>query len=193
MRIILFLFRFILFIKVFNQSTKKMRTPIMLIILSLMLCSCLASLPISVDWRDKGWVTPVKDQGQCNSSYAFAATGSLEGQLLNRTGKLISLSEQQVIDCSTSYGNMGCSWGVTNFVFLYIKQFGGINSEASYRYTGWQGSCKARSSINAPGAKVRGWVDIQRGSEASLMQAVATIGPTTVAIDASQSGFQSYV
>ena len=170
-----------------------MRITILLISLSLMGCSCLASLPSSVDWRQKGWVTPVKNQGQCGSDYVFASTGALEGQLMNTTGQLISLSEQQVVDCSTKYGNMGCNGGVTDWVFSYIKQFGGINTEASYPYTGREGSCKARSSNNAPGAVVKSWVDVQSGSEAALAQAVATIGPTTVAIDASQSGFQSYV
>ena len=158
-----------------------------------MLCSCLASLPSSVNWREQGWVTNVKNQGKCNSSYAFAAIGSLEGQLMNTTGQLIKLSEQQLVDCSTQFRNFGCDSGETDNVFQYLIFSDGINTKASYPYTGKQGSCRERSSKYAPGAAVRSWVDVQSGSEEALAQAVTTIGPTTVAIDSSQSGFQSYV
>ncbi len=98
-------------------------------------------LPKSVDWRPTGAVTSVKDQGKCGSCYAFSAVGSIEGQYWNLTKKTVSLSTEQVVDCSDSYGNKGCGGGVPDWAFDYVWD-NGLETDADYPYGVGSGYCE---------------------------------------------------
>lgn len=139
----------------------------------------------SVDWRTKGAVTPVKDQAQCGSCWAFSTTGGMEGAVAISTGKLLSLSEQQLVDCAGSSGNQGCNGGLMDDAFEWIIQNGGLGSEDSYPYTARDGSCKKVASV----AQISGYTDVT--GEKDLMSA-SNVAPVSIAIEADQSGFQFY-
>uniref|UniRef100_A0A670KCB3 Cathepsin L1-like n=1 Tax=Podarcis muralis TaxID=64176 RepID=A0A670KCB3_PODMU len=147
------------------------------------------SLPSSVDWRSKGYVTPVKDQGSCGSCWAFSATGALEGYLARTTGRLVSLSEQNLVDCSWKQGNQGCNGGWPSWAFQYVMDNHGLDSEQSYPYVGQDLACTYKSADLA--VRINGYVDIPSNDEAALQEAVATYGPVTVALDASDFHFYS--
>jgi len=143
----------------------------------------------SLDWRKSGAVTPIKNQGQCGSCWAFSTTGSVEGVHQLTTAKLVSLSEQNLMDCSTSYGNEGCNGGLMNNAFQYIIANKGIDTEDTYPYLTSQSSCKF--NIANVGATITGYKTVSSGSELSLLAAVQK-QPVSVAIDASRQSFQLY-
>nr|XP_024662028.1 cathepsin L1-like [Maylandia zebra] len=147
-------------------------------------------LPDTVDWRDKGYVTEVKDQKQCGSCWAFSTTGVLEGQHFRKTGKLVSLSEQQLMDCSHSFGNNGCKGGSVKRALQYIQANGGIDTETAYPYKAKGQRCRYKP--DGIGAKCTGYVHVKPSNEETLKKAVATIGPISVGIDASRHSFQFY-
>jgi len=140
-----------------------------------------------IDWVTKGAVTPVKDQGQCGSCWAFSTTGGLEGATQIKTGKLLSLAEQQLVDCAGSAGNQGCNGGLMDDAFTWIKSNGGITDEASYPYHARDGVCKKTvTSV----ASLSSFTDVKKGDESALMAQLQS-GPVSVAVDA-QMGWQTY-
>jgi len=145
-------------------------------------------LPKSVDWRKEGYVTPVKNQAQCGSCWAFAAVATMEGANFKKTGNLVSLSEQNLVDCVTK--DYGCNGGLPADGVEYVIKNKGIDTEKSYPYTARDGRCSY--SKNAIGATMSKVVAIKSGSEASLQSALATEGPVAVGIDASHFSFQFY-
>ncbi|KAK7812034.1 hypothetical protein U0070_018594 [Myodes glareolus] len=146
-------------------------------------------LPKFVDWREKGYVTPVRYQGNCSSCWAFAATGAIEGQMYKKTGKLIPLSVQNLVDCSKSHGNHGCDWGNAYYAFISVWIHGGLEAEATYPYEGKEGPC--RYNPQNASAKIEGFVELPENEDV-LMVAVASQGPIAAAIDALHDSFKFY-
>ena len=147
------------------------------------------TLPTTVDWTTQGAVTPVKDQGQCGSCWAFSATGSMEGAWFLKNGSLVSLSEQQLVDCSTAQGNQGCNGGLMDDAFQYVVS-NGLTTESAYPYTATgPNTCVANGKPVA--AALTGFKDVPTGSEVALMTAIAE-QPVSVAVEADQSVFQFY-
>ncbi|XP_057947928.1 senescence-specific cysteine protease SAG39 [Malania oleifera] len=148
------------------------------------------AVPESMDWRKKGAVTPIKNQGQCGCCWAFSAVAAMEGITQLKTGKLTSLSEQELVDCDVNGGDYGCEGGLMDNAFQFIQQNHGLTTESAYPYEGSDGTCntkKAASSI----AKISGYEDVPSNSEAALLKAVAS-HPVSVAIDGGGYEFQFY-
>jgi len=145
--------------------------------------------PNAINWVEKGYVTPVKNQGHCGSCYSFSATGALEGAWFKKTGKLLSFSEQQIVDCSASFfGNHGCGGGWYQYAWTHVKNKGGIEGESDYPYKARQLNCNFNKD------KVRGTCNGYHNlkGESNLQQALASVGPVSVAIDAGRPGFRNY-
>ncbi|XP_058102061.1 vignain-like [Magnolia sinica] len=147
------------------------------------------NIPPSIDWRQKGAVTNVKDQGQCGSCWAFSTVVAVEGINQIKTKKLVSLSEQELIDCDNT-DNQGCDGGLMEYAFEYIKKNRGITTEENYPYTAVEGTCnlsKEKSRV----VVIDGHENVPENDEDALLKTV-TNQPVSVAIDASSQDFQFY-
>ncbi|XP_069806614.1 cathepsin K-like isoform X2 [Dendropsophus ebraccatus] len=148
----------------------------------------LHALPDSIDYRKKGYVTPVRNQGSCGSCWAFSSVGALEGQLKKKTGKLVNLSPQNLVDCVKK--NDGCGGGYMTNAFEYVRDNNGIDSEEAYPYVGEDQPCNYTAAGKA--AKCKAYKEVTQGNEKALKKAVGTVGPVSVGIDATLSSFQFY-
>jgi cathepsin L len=153
-------------------------------------------LPAAVDWRAKGVVTAVKNQGGCGSCWAFAATEAVESAFALATGRLEVLSEQQVLDCTPNPlecgGDGGCAGGTPELAFARMAELGGLASEWQYPYMSFtgQGVGPCRAAANATGgapplAEVTGFVQLPSNKAEPVLQALAEHGPLAVNVDAS--------
>ncbi|XP_061372668.1 cysteine protease XCP2-like [Gastrolobium bilobum] len=145
--------------------------------------------PKSVDWRKKGAVTQVKNQGSCGSCWAFSTVAAVEGINQIVTGNLTSLSEQELIDCDRTYNN-GCNGGLMDYAFSFIAENGGIHKEDDYPYIMDEGTCEMRKEETEV-VTISGYHDVPQNNEQSLLKALAN-QPLSVAIDASGRDFQFY-
>jgi len=156
--------------------------------------SVIKALPTSFDWRPKGAVTPVKDQGACGSCWSFSTTGNIEGQWFLAGHKLVGLSEQNLVDCDHTCSNymgeqtcdQGCDGGLMQNAYQYIIKNGGIDTEASYPYQGEDGQCQF-SNKNI-GAKIRNYTMLST-NEDQIAAYLVQHGPVSIAANAEEWQF----
>lgn len=149
------------------------------------------SIPDSFDWRNEGCVNKIKDQGQCGSCWAFSAIGAIEGNICARGGSLVDMSEQQLIDCSRAYGNMGCFGGLMENSFAYFLSSRGICLTKDYPYEGKDDNiCRANNC--EPYTNIKSFRLLPGEREDLMKISVANVGPLSVAIDASPMTFRFY-
>jgi C1A family cysteine protease len=144
------------------------------------------TLPTSFDWRDKNAVTPVYNQGQCGSCWAFSATETVESYHFLAGNSMISLSMQQVVDCDTTC--YGCQGGWTYEAYQYLMSAGGQDTYNSYPYTAETGNCQFNP--NNIGAKISGWQYVtQTKDETQMANYMYANGPLSICVDASSWQF----
>ncbi|KAL4319500.1 hypothetical protein GQ457_18G022270 [Hibiscus cannabinus] len=146
------------------------------------------SLPSSIDWRKKGAVTGIKDQGKCGSCWAFSTVVAVEGVNKIKTGELVNLSEQELVDCDKE--NQGCNGGLMEQAFEFIKKSDGLTTEKIYPYEAKDESCDS-SKLNGPVVIIDGYEKVPEKDEKALLKAVAN-QPVSIAIDAGGKDFQFY-
>ncbi|TDG51123.1 hypothetical protein AWZ03_002486 [Drosophila navojoa] len=154
------------------------------------------SLPESFDWREKGGVTPPGSQGPCGSCWAFATISALEGHLFRRTGVLVPLSQQNLVDCADAYGTEGCDGGFQDYGFEYIRDHG-VTLANKYPYEQSENMvCRQNETAGAPPrdsiVKVRDYASIPPGDQDLMMQIIATLGPLACSMNGSPVSFQQY-
>ncbi|KAG2382757.1 hypothetical protein C9374_005337 [Naegleria lovaniensis] len=149
----------------------------------------LQEAPKAFDWREHQAVTPVKDQGSCGSCWTFSTTGNIEGMYAAKTGKLVSLSEQQLVDCDHNCVvwegektcNSGCNGGLMWSSFEFIIKTGGLVTEDSYPYEAVNGRC--RFNVSNAVVKISNWTFVST-HEDEMSAWLANNGPIAVAINA---------
>ncbi|KAJ6735577.1 CYSTEINE PROTEASE FAMILY C1-RELATED [Salix viminalis] len=146
-------------------------------------------LPESVDWRAEGAVNPIKDQGSCGSCWAFSTVAAVEGINQIATGELISLSEQELVDCDRTY-NAGCNGGLMDYAFQFIISNGGLDTDKDYPYVGDDDKCDS-DKMKTKAVSIDGFEDVMPYDEKALQKAVAH-QPVSVAIEASGMALQFY-
>lgn len=146
-----------------------------------------SNLAATIDWRAKGVVNPVKNQASCGSCWSFGATAAIESHYAINYGKLHTLSEQQLVDCSRRYGNMGCNGGLAFYAYEYVQDYG-QQLETSYPYTARDETCKYDKSKTVVG--VSKYYKVTPSSPDQL-KAALNQGPVSVSVDAS-GVFKSY-
>lgn len=143
--------------------------------------SQLTDIPLSMDWRESGSVTGIKDQGRCGCCWAFSAVAAIEGAYQIGNNELISLSEQELLDCTTQFHD-GCKGGLMTQAYDFLLQNGGgITTETNYPYQQIQSVCSTEQ-LSSPAVKISGY-KIVESSESALLQAVAN-QPISVGIAA---------
>eukprot|EP01060_Flectonema_neradi_P018854 TRINITY_DN257_c0_g1_i5.p1 TRINITY_DN257_c0_g1~~TRINITY_DN257_c0_g1_i5.p1 ORF type:complete len:626 (+),score=156.83 TRINITY_DN257_c0_g1_i5:48-1925(+) len=144
----------------------------------------------AVDWRQKGAVTAVKNQGSCGSCWAFSTTGNVEGQWFLAGNKLTSLSEEQLVACDKI--DDGCNGGLPTNAYKYIVEAGGLESEEDYKYTsgeGRVGSCEFEKSKVA--VKISGG-SVVSGGESQMLAWMSKNGPLSIGVNAAGLDWQLY-
>lgn len=148
-----------------------------------------SAVPSSLDWRELGVVTEIKNQGLCGSCWSFSTTGAIEGHWAIKTGNLISLSEQQLMDCSRAYGDMSCSGGLMDNAYEYVVDNEGLDSEDDYPYQMKDEPCETdHEKLHV--AMISGYNDVESGDKE--LEAAISMGPVSVGIIAGQLAFQLY-
>ncbi|XP_061392985.1 procathepsin L [Musca vetustissima] len=145
-----------------------------------------SKLPDSFDWREKGGVTPVKFQGECGSCWSFATTGAIEGHYFRKTGKLINLSEQNLIDCGKEdMGLAGCDGGFQEYAFEFITNQKGVAKSDGYPYLDKKDTCKYKPNLK--GAEINGFAKIDEKDEETMKKVIATLGPVACSVNGLES------
>ncbi|KAL0121572.1 hypothetical protein PUN28_006830 [Cardiocondyla obscurior] len=147
-------------------------------------------VPARLDWREYGFVTPPVNQRSCGSCYAYSIVESIEGQIFKQTNMLQPLSAQQLVDCSTATGNLGCTGGSLRNTLKYLEKSKGLMSRSAYPYNAQEGECKFSRDLSV--VNITSWAILPARNEKALEIAVATIGPIAASINASPKTFQLY-